>query len=245
MLVALDKPDQALSILQDKVVFFDSNPAIRDAVGQLLQRQGKHAQAADMFRQAVMLAPDDTALRERLALALFYAHQYPEAAADLARLTRTDPYDHRGDLLAALGECQLQLNKPRDARASFEDAAQYTPAVPGVWLGLARAAHKLNDQPRADLALRKAVAIAPDNAQARLLTGYLRLRQNRLPEALASFQNASQLDARDTVGLCMLGYVQEKLGHPDQAMHLYAQALKLNPNDDFASKLMASLDLHD
>lgn len=245
MLVATDKPNDALALLQDKVTFFESNAAIRDAVGQLLQRQGKYPEAAVLFRQAVMLSPDDTALRERLSLALYYAKQYAEASETLGRLTQADPYNRRGDLFAALGECQLQLNKPRDARASYEAAAQYTPAVPGVWLGLARAALTLNDQARADLAVRKAVALAPNNAQAQLLSGYLRLRQNRLPEALAAFEKASQLDGRDTVGLCMLGYVQEKLGHPDQAMRLYGQALKLNPNDDFAAKLMASLDLHE
>lgn len=245
MLVAVDKQAEALSLLQDKVTFFESSPAIRDAVGQLLQQKGKYAEAAVMFRQAVMLSPDDIALRERLALSLFYARQYTEAADNLGRLTQTDPYNRRGDLLAALGECQLQLDHPREARTSYEAAAQYTPAVAGNWLGLARAALKLNDQPRADLAVRKAMALAPDNPQAYLLAGYLRLRQNRLPEALAAFQRASQLDAGDTVGLCMLGYVQEKLGHPDQAMRLYGQALKLNPNDEFASKLMASLDLHE
>ncbi|HZZ44628.1 MAG TPA: tetratricopeptide repeat protein [Tepidisphaeraceae bacterium] len=244
-LVALDKSTEALAILQDKVAFFESSAAIRDAIGQILQQQGKNAEAVTMFREASMLSPDDLGIRERLALGLFYANQYQDALEHLTKLMKLDAFARRGDLLAALGECQLQLDRPRDARDSYESAAQATPGVPEVWLGMARVALKLNDQQRAELALRKAIALAPDNPQAHLLTGYLRLRENRLPEALVSFQKASQLDARDTVGLCMLGYVQEKLGHPDQALALYGQALKLNPKDDFASKLMASLDLHE
>jgi tetratricopeptide (TPR) repeat protein len=245
LLVSLDKPEDALALIDSKINFFESNAAIRDLAGQLYQQQGKRTEAVGMFRQASMLSPDDLSIRERLAVALFYARQYQDASERLAKLTQTEPYNRRGDLLATLGECHAQLDRPRDARAAYESAARYTPGAPGVWLGLARAALRLNDQPRADLALRRVVALAPDNPQAHLLTGYLRLRQERLPEALASFTKASQLDARDPAGICMLGYVQEKLGNRDKALHLYGQALKLNPKDEFATQLMASLDLHD
>jgi hypothetical protein len=40
----------------------------------------------------------------------------------------------------------------------------------------------------------------------------------------------------------MVGYVLEKTGKSEQAMKCYAQALKMRPNDELASKLMASID---
>jgi Flp pilus assembly protein TadD len=43
----------------------------------------------------------------------------------------------------------------------------------------------------------------------------------------------------------MVGYVFERLGRTDNAMKCYAKALKMKPNDEMASKLMASLDLND
>ena len=244
-LVSLDKSADAVALLESKVTFFESSAAVRDLLGQLYQQQGKFSDAATLFRQASMLNPDDLSLRERLSMALFYAKQYQDASDRLAKLTQTEPYNRRGDLMAALGVCYAQLNRPRDARTAYESAARYTPAVPAVWLGLARAALKLDDVTRADLALRRATVIAPDSPQAHLLTGYLRLRQDRPADALSSFAKASQLDARDTVAMCMLGYVQEKLGNRDQAIRHYAQALKVSPGDEFASKLMASVDLHE
>jgi Flp pilus assembly protein TadD len=63
-----------------------------------------------------------------------------------------------------------------------------------------------------------------------------------MPEALTEFQKASSLDRSDPVSLCMVGYVLEKTGKPEQAMKYYAQALKIKPDDVLAASLMASVD---
>ena len=53
------------------------------------------------------------------------------------------------------------------------------------------------------------------------------------------------MDPKDTVSLCMLGYTFEKMGKEEEALKYYGEALKLNPNDPLASRLMAGVDLHD
>ena len=40
----------------------------------------------------------------------------------------------------------------------------------------------------------------------------------------------------------MIGYVYEKIGRNDEAMQCYAKALKINPGDELATQLMASVD---
>jgi predicted Zn-dependent protease len=150
MLVTMDKPTEALELLQAKVTFFEHSAAIRDAAGQLLVQQHKYKDAVDMLRQASVLATDDMAIREHLALAMFYAGQYREAADALTRLTKKESYDERADLLAALGECQLQLALYRDARSTFETATRLDPSSAGMWLGHAKAAMQLNDLKRAE-----------------------------------------------------------------------------------------------
>jgi Flp pilus assembly protein TadD len=42
--------------------------------------------------------------------------------------------------------------------------------------------------------------------------------------------------------LCMIGFCFERAGRPEQAARYYAQALRLKPQDEMATKLMASLD---
>jgi Flp pilus assembly protein TadD len=245
MLVAMDQPNEALNLLQSKLQHFDHSATIRDAVGQLLVQQRNYKDAVDMLRQASVLATDDVTIREHLALALFYAGQYREAADALSRLTKKEPFDERPDLLAALGECQIQLGQYREARSTLETATQLAPASAGAWLGLAKAAMQLSDTKRAEASLKKALAIAPDNSEAHLMLGYMRLRQNNFAAALPAFRKASALDQTDTVSLCMVGYALEKMGKPDQAIQYYSKALKLKPNDEMASKFMASINLNE
>jgi len=112
-------------------------------------------------------------------------------------------------------------------------------------VSLGRVAMQLGDDKRAELSLKRAVATDPANSEARLLTGYLRLRQKKYNEALASFQRASALDAKDTTSICMVGYALQKLGRNDEAAKYYAKALKIKPGDEMARKLMASVDVND
>jgi tetratricopeptide (TPR) repeat protein len=238
-LVLLNRHDEALALLQARVVYFESSATIRDAVGQLLMQKGKYDQAVDMFRQASTLATDDNAIREHLALAQVRTRQYREAADVLARVLKDERSAKRADLYLALGECQLNTNRPRDARETFETAAQLNPNNPAVFMALGKAALQLNDHRRAEIALKRSLAIDPASSEANLLIGYVRLRQNKRGEALASFRKASALDPNDTVSLCMIGYVLEKSGKSREALNFYAPALKLRPNDEMATRLMA------
>ncbi|HEX8521802.1 MAG TPA: tetratricopeptide repeat protein [Tepidisphaeraceae bacterium] len=245
MLVAMNREEEALKFLQEKVAYFEHSAVIRDAVGQLLVHKGQYKAAAEMLRQSSILAPDDFTIREHLSLALYLSEQWLSASEQLARLTSNEKYAKRADLWVTLGECQMQLNNPRAARQSFEQATQLDPNMASAWLSFGRAALQSNDFRRADLAARKAVSLEPDNGQAHLLIGYLRLHEGKGNEALAAFRKASALDQQDTVSLCMVGYAMEKTGRASEAVKYYAKALKIKPNDELATKLMASIDLKD
>jgi tetratricopeptide (TPR) repeat protein len=244
MLVAHGRQEEALHLLQDKVTFFENSATIRDAVGQLLVQFKKYNEAADMLRQASILATDDLTIHEHLALALYFAHRYPEAIETLTRLTKNEACAKRADLFLALGKSQLEVGKIRDARASLERSAQMDDSSSAVWLALGRAAMQANDQKRAEMSFKRAQALEPENSEVRLMAGYLKLKQNKLNEALAAFQRASALDSSDTVSLCMVGYTLQKLGRADEATRYYAKALKIKPGDEMARKLMASVDVN-
>ncbi|MGH7176855.1 MAG: tetratricopeptide repeat protein [Tepidisphaeraceae bacterium] len=245
MLVAMDRSPEALSMLQEKVVYFEHSAVIRHAVGQILVQQRRYSEGADMLRQASVLASDDVSIREHLAMAYYFNHQYREACDQFARVLKSQGTEKRAELHLVMGQCQLQLDRLPDARANFEAAARIDPSSIEAWNHLSETALRGNDLHRAELSLRKSLALDANNSEAQLLLGYLRLRQDRLPDALAAFTRASQLDRSDTVSLCMVGYVLQKTGKPEQAMRFYAVALKMRPRDEMASKLMASVDLND
>jgi cytochrome c-type biogenesis protein CcmH/NrfG len=151
----------------------------------------------------------------------------------------------RPELFLAQGECLMQMKKFADARGCFENAVQLAPSNAQALTSLAKAALELNDLRRADIAVRKAMALDGQSSEVYLLCGYVRLRESKDKEALAAFQRASQLDHSDTVSLCMVGYVLEKHGKGQQAMEYYGRALKLKPDDEMARQMMASIDAND
>jgi tetratricopeptide (TPR) repeat protein len=243
MLVGLNRADEALALLQAKVVYFEYSGAIRDAVGQLLMQRGMFRQATDMFRQASVLASEDNTIREHLALAYSQSKQYRDAADVLTRLLKDEKYARRADLHLAMGECLLQLNRARDARDSFDTAANANPNSAAPWMGMGKAEMALNDLRRAEIALRRCLSLDPSAGEAHLMLGYVRLKQNKLDDALASFRKAAAIDEADTVSLCMVGFVLEKKGQNEEALRFYARALKLKPGDELATRLMAEVQL--
>jgi Flp pilus assembly protein TadD len=243
MLVILDRRNEALTLLQSKVGYFENSSSIRDAVAQLLVQNGKYDEAIKMFRQASVLAEDDNGIRERLATAYYYNKQYRESAVVLTRLTSVEPGSKRADLLELQGDCQLQINDPHGAARSFSAATDADPLSARGWQGLGRAVLQQGDAHRAELALRRAAGLDASSSQTQLLMGYAQMRQEDYPNALRSFKKAMSLDATDTTPICMVGYTLEKMGRTREAARYYGMALQLTPGDDMASELMAKIDV--
>ena len=241
MLDAMNRSDEALNLLQEKVIYFEHSAAIRDEVGQLLLAQKRYKEAAEMLRQASGLTPEDLTIKEHLGLAQFYAHLWDEAVVTISKLLKEDRYLKRTDLLAALGESQFSIRKFRDARDSFQIATQMDQSVEGYWLGFGKASLELGDFKRCELCISKSYTITANSTEATVLLGYLRLKQDKLPEALAAFQQASSGLKADALNISMTGYVLEKMGRKEEARQFYVRALKKDPQDELALKLLASL----
>lgn len=243
MLVAMSRQEEALKILQDKVVYFEHSAVIRDAVGQLLMQFARYKEAANILDEASVLATDDLTITEHLAFANFMAGQFKQAIDPFQKLIKNEKYQNRADLWLALGQCQMESNRAKEAKVSLEKAVQIDNQNSSGWLALARLSMQQGELTRAEGSLKRAIAIDASRSEARLLMGYLKLRQNRLDDALANFRRANALENNDTVSLCMIGYTLAKQGKGDEAIKYYTQALKIKPGDEMAQRMLASTDL--
>jgi tetratricopeptide (TPR) repeat protein len=237
MRVAEGQPSAALELLQSKAMVFEHSGVIRDAIGQLLIQQNRHAEGIAELREACLLLGDEPTLREHLAFALLANNQFTEAGDCFQMLAKEPDYQKRADVRAALAKCQSQSHQYAEARSNYLAATQLNPSCCGYWLGLAKTAIELSDLTGAEQASRRAIEVDPTSSAARCLMGFVNLRQNRLPEALTAFRAAIDADPFDSVSVCMAGYVLSKSGQPLEAKELYARALRLDPK----SKLAASL----
>jgi tetratricopeptide (TPR) repeat protein len=241
MLLSLQQYDGAIELLRGEMPNFENSAIIRHSLGQMYLTQKQYRQAVDVLRQATVLATEDQSIREHLALAYFHNGDLPQAIELFNRLLRDPDNESRYDLHIALGEAQMQLGRYAEARGAFDAACRIRPASAQAWLSHAKACMQLKDMRRADASLQRSLALDNESAEGFLLLGYLRVQEERWSEALGAFQKANLLDRSDPVSVCMIGYVMQKTGKHDQALHFYGRALQLAPHDEMAQRLMASI----
>ena len=240
-LVSVNRQDEALALLDQNADHFEHNPVIHDEMGMIYLQQHKVDKAVETFRWALILAPEDLGIREHLSIALFQNKRFGEAAMNLQRLVKEPTLAKRADLNLTLAECDVELNRPAEARIAAQAATDIDPASSSAWLTLAKVSLQLGDTRRADTGVAKALAIEPNSSDVYLLKGYLSLKENNLSGALDSFKQATVLNAKDTTSLCMTGYVLQKLSRPREAADFYRQALKVDPHDAMATQFMATI----
>jgi tetratricopeptide (TPR) repeat protein len=241
MLVTQNRNADALKLLEDRAVYFEHSAAIRDAIAQLHDQQGNREQAISYYRQASVLDSDDDNIRERMALSMYRAQMWGDTLAQVERLLKKDAFAKRDDLMVVAGECQSNLGNTLEARNRFEEATRIDASCAAAWQGVARTSIELGDLRRASNAAQKSVALADRDPQAHLMLGMVQLRQQELSLAQKSFHRANQLQPNDPTTLCMLGLALQQSGQDKKAAELYAQALKADPSDRLAGRLLVSV----
>jgi tetratricopeptide (TPR) repeat protein len=240
MLVSMDRQPEALKLLLDRVVYFEHSAAIRDAIAQLYVQTGDGRQAVEYYRQASVLDSNDEGIRERLAWALYRADNYRDAHSQFSRLLRNPENQKRVDVLTVTAECEAKLGMYSESRRHFDEVTNIDSNRSGAWLGAARASLKLGDVRRAEMAANKAVSLQPKAAEGHLLLGYVRLRQDRVPDAVVAFKRANAADPSDSLSACMIGISLQRMGKSNDALRWFERATQLNPYDNLAAKLLAT-----
>jgi len=124
-------------------------------------------------------------------------------------------------------------------RTLLEEALRHDPAYAEAWAMSAFtylndvrfSATREQDLERADAAVRRALALAPDSDGVRVLEGRLHYEQRNMPLALAAFERAAELNPNNVSALGFRGAALVMLGRPDEALAQIDQAIRLSPRD--------------
>lgn len=124
------------------------------------------------------------------------SHTIYTDVADLAvSLAPSDPQTHYTS--AVLRERLFQPDDLAKSVAEYEQATALSPNDYRTWLALGRARERSNgDVAGAELALRKALELAPNYSEIRWILGNVLLRQGKSDEAFAEIRRAAENDAR-------------------------------------------------
>ncbi len=241
MLVAMDRTDEALALLEDKTTYFDQNAGIRTAIGQLHQMKNDFPKAAEYFRQASLLRPDDLQIVEDLAMARIGSRQYALAIGDLQRLIREGRPDRKAEMLHLLASTHMSANRIDDARATYLELTRIDRNDVDCWIKLSEISLIKEDFNAALSAANRVISLASHQPEGYLLAGLVWQKRKETDKALSHFDRAAQLAPGETQAIILRGITLEQAGRFDAARVAYQDALKRNPEDERARKLLAQV----
>ncbi|CAA7613588.1 FkbM family methyltransferase [Magnetospirillum sp. UT-4] len=221
---------------------------VEDEGGEVTFAEVEAARAAGDLTGALALAgrlvaedPDDPealALRGGLHRAL--GHFRP-ALADLSKALGLDPSDRRVQLELAL--TLYQLGRLEEARAAYTILVRDTEAPAEAWRGLARLLQGEGRAAAAEAALRRAVAIAPDDLDARLHLADMLASRLDLAGAAELYHDVLAIDPTSAAAHAGLGQVLVEMGRGDEADDQFERALAMDPDNASARLGRARLNL--
>jgi tetratricopeptide (TPR) repeat protein len=208
-------------------------PTAWELLGLVQRRSGRLGEAAESFRKALALNPNEARIVSNLATVAIAQQQWLEAVALLSEATRQHPADPT--LWLNLGLAQRGMSNLDGAAMSLQRAL----AIGGGDASLqGRAAAGLalveldRGRPReAEGVAREAVRLDSANVEARLALGTALLRSGRAGDAVASYQQAVALDPARPETHAQLGVALAAAGRRDQAADAFRRVLELRPGD--------------
>lgn len=238
-LAALGRLTEALDLVDGRRTDFERNATLRALAGDIHTILGQYEQAADAYREASLLAPDDIQIQLELGVSLARAQRYQEAISVLAPLA-SQTHDLPWSARMALGRAYLVRGDAPAARDVFRGAVRAfsNDAEPWTWLG--RAALACSDFLTARQAAERATVLAPKDAGGWLLLGYVCQRQKEYAAARKAFESALRLDGKDPLTHCLMGQVLEALGQRDEALSHYRRAAEAQGGYEWAKELLVA-----
>jgi tetratricopeptide (TPR) repeat protein len=162
------------------------------------------------------------------ALALHQAGRLKEAEAGYRRALAEQP--ENPDALHFLGLVAHQLGRHLEAIELIRQALALRPH-PAFWYNLAQVHLARRDAPAAEDALRQAIAIAPNHAEALFHLGGLRRANDDVGGAIDCYRRAIAAKPDLVEAHINLGLLLDKTGEPAEALEHLDAASRLRPSD--------------
>ena len=242
MLVAMDRIDDSLELLKSKLTYFEQNVGIREAIGRIYVVKRDFDSAVTYLDQALLLQPDDLQLREDVAMARMGAGQYAEAAKQLEELCEQTKADDRRYLRIALITAYQSSGRVDAAREVCFELTRRDPSDADAWLRLAELSWLKEDLTATLTAAGRVCRLSPQRPEGYVLAGLVWQKRGNTKRALELFQSAARADKTSAKPAILQGITLEETGKLAAAAQAYREALRREPNDSRARKLLASVE---
>ena len=221
-------PENAIPAMRLAIQREPQSEKYRFAYGLLLTNAYAPAAAVIRLEEALKVFPDSPRLWFALGLAHFKQHRDEESARALGRAVELDP--KFAPAFAYLGMLRVKKGENADGIALYEKALAADPKLAVAHHLIAEALLK---QPDADAArveshLKRAAALDPTFAPARLSLARLFMRTERWAEAVAELEKVTALDPEAAEAYYQLGRAYTRLKRSAEAQAAVATFKRLS-----------------
>lgn len=164
------------------------NAAIHNSIGLAYRNLGELEKAITHFQRAMALDEDFPDAMNNLGTVFARLRRWNEAAALFERASGYDAYDRRHKVFENLGSVSYYRGRYAEAVHHYQKAVALAPDYGSAHVNLGAAYERMENPNGAVLAYRRAIAINPADARARLLIARLFLKLGRYQEAEGQVQ---------------------------------------------------------
>ena len=242
VLSALNKNNEAIALLKDKIGLFPADVELKAKCADLLCRQQQYEEAISLYRQAVMLAPQREDIAESFGHCCILAGQWTDASEVFNKLAVSCTDENKKAVyLQFLGMCQVNAGQYGSAVNSYSKLDAKDRDNPKVWLRMGQAALGAGDAERAYAYSKRALAIQPNFIDAIALQGSAEYLKKNYVDAVKSFELIVRDPKHESFAWTMLAKCYEHLGDSEKAKQAAEKAHLLSERFETLD-LLAKLD---
>ncbi|MGA8233293.1 MAG: tetratricopeptide repeat protein, partial [Candidatus Acidiferrales bacterium] len=204
---------------------------LNDQANKLLA-SGNARGAAEAYRQALRLAPNDAQMHYNLSLALDRLGDGPGEIQELQRAVRLDP--QLAVVHNQLGLLALTAGRQADAERELKAAIAINPKFAEALNNLGVLNTQQGKDSQAATLFQQATQYDPSYSRAFVNLGLTLARHGQFAEAEKQIRAALEADPKDASAYRALGMVEAKLGRDDDAIAGFRKAVELEPQSSEA-----------
>ena len=224
----------AIAQAQQGAFLDPDNPNVQAAVGRIFEANGQLEQAAGAYRKALTADPAFGPARFALIQAELNRGNRDGAIAEAKKLAvggATSP-----EIEKLIGEDAVRREQYAEAIPFLERATKGLPGNPDGWAFLGRAYHATRRYDEAADAYKKAVELAPQNANYRTTYGLILGLAGELEAGLAELRKITSAPGyKDAIGWVNLGWIHRNMNKAQESIAAYQKGLALDPKQEQAA----------
>ena len=192
-------------------------PVMAGNLGNVLVDQGRHREAAHLFRQSAEAMPADTDLLLKLGNSLWVSQLYPEAIAVYRRAITLCP--DKADFFFNIGVAWQRQGQQAKAESAFRDTLRLDPRHVAAWNSLGTVLRRQGRLEEAVAAHRAGLAVNPQDWETHKCLGLTLLLKGDYTAGFRHYEERRKTEEGRTIELPLPEWEGDPLGERTLLIH--------------------------